>query len=298
MRNLLKQKRRFNTICGLLVLLVTASWMMVACQLDEQISSNPSDSQETTTTTTTGTAETTLAISQNSLGLITGATAQLTTVVNNAATGTEITWTSSNPAVATVDQTGKVTAVSAGTTYITAALGTLTEYCTVNVTNSEVAATSVSISPSSTSLTAAGQTYQLSPAVLPSNATNVTYTWKSSNTSVATVSQSGVVTAVANGTTTITITTNDGLTNNATITVAIPATTTTTTTTSYTVNTSYCTGCGHCRSACPNGAITISNRKAYIDQSKCTGCGSCYSACGRGAIQKTTTSNITAVYAN
>jgi uncharacterized protein YjdB len=291
MRNLLMKKRRINAVCGLLVLLVTAAWMLVACQLDEQISKDTTDSDETTTSTTTetGTAETTLSMSQSTLGMLTGATAQLSTVVNNAATGSELTWTSSNPAVATVDQTGLVSALTAGTAYITATLGTLTATCTVTVTNSEVTATSVSVSPTSASLTSAGQTRQLTAAVLPSNATNVTYTWKSSNTSVATVSQSGVVTAVANGTTTITLTTNGGLTATATITVAIATTTTTTTT--YAVNTSYCTGCGHCRSACPNGAITMSSGKAYINPSKCTACGRCYSACGRGAIQKTTTTN-------
>ncbi len=293
MRHLLIKKRRINTVCGLLALLVTAAWMMVACQLDEQISKDTTDTEDATasTTTETGTAETTLTMSQSTLGILTGATAQLSTVVNNAATGSELTWTSSNPAVASVDQTGLVSALTAGTAYVTATLGTLTATCTVTVTNSEVTATSVSVSPTSASLTSAGQTRQLTAAVLPSNATNVTYTWKSSNTSVATVSQSGVVTAVANGTTTITLTTNGGLTATATIVVSITTTTTTTTTTTYTVNSSYCTGCGHCRSACPNGAITISNRKAYIDQSKCTACGKCYSACGRGAIQKTTTTN-------
>jgi ferredoxin len=85
----------------------------------------------------------------------------------------------------------------------------------------------------------------------------------------------------------IKVTTNGGLTASSTITVSISSSSTV----SYTVNSSYCTGCGNCRSVCPSGAITISGRKAYIDQSKCTACGKCYTRCGRGAIVKTVTNN-------
>lgn len=51
-------KKRINTVCGLLALVVTAAWMMVACQLDEQISQDTTDTEDTTasTTTETGTA--------------------------------------------------------------------------------------------------------------------------------------------------------------------------------------------------------------------------------------------------
>jgi uncharacterized protein YjdB len=55
-----------------------------------------------------------------------------------------------------------------------------------------------------------GQTYPLKATVIPSNATDKSVTWKSSNTKIATVSSKGVVTAKKGGKATITVTTNDG----------------------------------------------------------------------------------------
>ena len=55
-----------------------------------------------------------------------------------------------------------------------------------------------------------GDTQTLTATISPSNATNKSVTWSSSNTSVATVSSSGLVTAKAAGSTTITVKTNDG----------------------------------------------------------------------------------------
>jgi uncharacterized protein YjdB len=72
-----------------------------------------------------------------------------------------------------------------------------------------VAVTGVSVSPTSTTLNV-GSTQQLTATVSPSNATNKTVNWSSGNNSIATVSSSGLVTAVATGTATITVTTQDG----------------------------------------------------------------------------------------
>ena len=81
---------------------------------------------------------------------------------------------------------------------------------------------SVSVSPTSVSVNV-GATQQLTATVAPSNATNKTSSWSSSNTSVATVSSSGLVTGVAIGSATITVTTQDG---NKTATSAITVTAT------------------------------------------------------------------------
>lgn len=82
-----------------------------------------------------------------------------------------------------------------------------------------VAVTGVSVSPTSASI-AVGATQQLTATIAPSNATNQTRTWSSSNTGIATVNSSGLVTAVAAGTATITVTTQDGnFTANSSITV-------------------------------------------------------------------------------
>ncbi|QSW91565.1 Ig-like domain-containing protein [Flavobacterium endoglycinae] len=83
-----------------------------------------------------------------------------------------------------------------------------------------VAVTTVSLSPTTASLNVGG-TQQLTPTVLPSNATNKSVTYSSNNTSVATVNTSGLITAVANGTATITVTTVDGSkTSTCTVTVS------------------------------------------------------------------------------
>ena len=86
-----------------------------------------------------------------------------------------------------------------------------------------VAVTGVTLNKSSTSITVGG-TEQLTATVLPDNATDKTVTWSSNAQSVATVSNTGLVTAVAPGTATITATTTDGgKTATCTVTVSAPA---------------------------------------------------------------------------
>ena len=72
-----------------------------------------------------------------------------------------------------------------------------------------VAVTSVSLEPTTASIVA-GNTQQLTATILPSNATVRDYKWKSSDESIATVSNTGLVTAIAAGNATITVTTTDG----------------------------------------------------------------------------------------
>ena len=82
---------------------------------------------------------------------------------------------------------------------------------------------SLTVFADKTTLTKAGETAQLTAKIIPENATNQNVTWKSGKTSVATVDQNGKVTAVANGTVTITATTEDGnKTASVNITVKIP----------------------------------------------------------------------------
>ena len=135
------------------------------------------------------------------------------------ATNKTVSWTSSNPSVATVSG-GTITGVSKGTATITATTTNgKTATCKVTVTEntSIVKPTGISISSSSLELEA-GQTGTLSATVSPSNATNKTVTWSSDDTSVATVSN-GTVTAVAQGTATITAQTFNGYKATCTVTV-------------------------------------------------------------------------------
>ncbi len=125
------------------------------------------------------------------------------------ATNKNVTWSSSNTSVATVDSNGKVTAVSNGTSVITVTTdnGNFKATCTVTVGNTTVAVTGVSLSSSSVTLTS--DTEVLTATVSPGNATNRNVTWSSSNTSVVTVSN-GVLTPVSAGTAVVTVTTEDG----------------------------------------------------------------------------------------
>ena len=82
-------------------------------------------------------------------------------------------------------------------------------------------ATGISLNKSALSFTTAGQTATLTATVTPEDATDKSVTWTSSNTAVATVSNTGVVTAVAEGTATITATTNDGTNLSAQCTITV-----------------------------------------------------------------------------
>lgn len=139
-----------------------------------------------------------------------GSTQQLNAAIAPAnATNQNVTWTSSNTAVATVNSAGLVTAVSTGTATITVKTADGNKTATSSITVAAIAVSSVAVSPTSSSLYA-GNTQQLSATILPANATNKNVTWSSNNTAVATVNSSGLVTAVSAGTATITATTQDG----------------------------------------------------------------------------------------
>jgi uncharacterized protein YjdB len=142
-----------------------------------------------------------------------GATYSLVdTVAPTDATNKNVTWTSSNQAVATVDGNGVVTvkdsAPFGGTTTITVTTvdGGRTDSCDITVRSP---VTSVTLTPTTLTLVQ-GNTSNLTDTVYPANATNPNVTWRSSNPAVVSVSSSGTVTAVSGGTATITVTTVDG----------------------------------------------------------------------------------------
>ena len=145
-----------------------------------------------------------------------GDTLNLTaTITPSTATIRNVTWSSSKDSVATVSatgtngQTGMVTAVSAGTVTITVhAADNKTATHDIIITAETVVVTGVSLNKASAELTA-GETLELTATVAPATATHPAVSWSSSNPSIASVS-GGLVTAVANGTATITVTTADG----------------------------------------------------------------------------------------
>ncbi len=151
-----------------------------------------------------------ITISPGSIDLMSGGSTTLTaTILPANATDKTVTWTSSAPAVATVNVAGLLTAANAGTATITAttADGGYTATASVRV---GIPVSGVSINPTSMTIEQLGGTGQLNAVIAPANATNKAVTWTSSNSAVATVSTSGLVTGVSMGTTTITATTSDG----------------------------------------------------------------------------------------
>ena len=119
-----------------------------------------------------------------------------------------VSFSSSNTGVATVDLNGKVTAVGIGTATITAKTNFETT-ATCVVTVSPITATSVSLNKSAISLKI-GETQKLTATVTPSNASNKTVTWSSSNNTVAAVDENGNVMGKVAGKARITVKTNDG----------------------------------------------------------------------------------------
>lgn len=142
-------------------------------------------------------------LSPPSLSVEVGRSVQLAATLRDAAgnvlTGRAIAWTASNPAIATVSQTGLVSGVAVGgPTFITASGRNWQASASVLV---EATVASVEIAPASTSLEV-GRTAQLIATLRDaagSVLTNRPITWTSSNPAVATVSQSGLVSGVAVG---------------------------------------------------------------------------------------------------
>lgn len=150
---------------------------------------------------------------------------QLTAIISPAdAVNQTVSWTSSDTNAASVSSTGLVTGISKGsaTITVTTADGNKTASCTVTVEDVVISVTSVALNKSTASISK-GLTDQLKAEVLPSNATNKNVVWSSSNSMIASVSSSGLVTGVSEGSTTVTVTTEDGnKTASCTITITSP----------------------------------------------------------------------------
>ncbi|HYR99477.1 MAG TPA: Ig-like domain-containing protein, partial [Gemmatimonadales bacterium] len=165
-----------------------------------------------------------------------GQTIQLTATPKdangNALTGRVVTWSSSNTSVASVNAGGFVTSGAAGSATITAASEGKSGTSAITVTSVPVASVTVSPAPASVQ---AGQTVQLTATPKDVNGNPLTgrvVSWSSSNTAVATVNASGLVTGVVAGSATITAT-SEGQSGTSAITVTPPSSTCPTSSTAF-----------------------------------------------------------------
>ena len=143
-------------------------------------------------------------LNETSTALVVGNTKQLTATVAPAnADDSTVTWKSGNTNVATVDQTGKVTAVGVGTTTITATAGGKSATCTVTVTAKPVPIEAIALRDAAVSV---GGTIQLESVFTPADTTQRDVIWTSSDRTIATVDANGRVRGVAEGKVTITVT--------------------------------------------------------------------------------------------
>ena len=183
--------------------------MVMACPQND-----PTPTPEPTPGPTPGletVAVTGVSLDQENLSLTTGESVTLVmTIEPDNATNKAVTWTSDDDSVASVEQDGKVTAQGPGDTIIRVktADGDFEATCSVKVTE-PVGVEDISLNRASLTIRITG-TETLVATITPDDATNKDVIWRSDNDGVASVEQDGTVTAVANGTTTITVTTVDG----------------------------------------------------------------------------------------
>lgn len=126
------------------------------------------------------------------------------------ATNKGVTWISSDKSVATVDNSGKVKGIKAGTATITAvaADGSNVKSNEISITVSAVKVESITVS-GSVDTVEAGKEITLTATAVPADASEKGVTWESSDTSIATVDNSGKVRGIKAGTVTITATTKE-----------------------------------------------------------------------------------------
>ena len=142
------------------------------------------------------------------------------TVLPADATDKSVSWTSDKEDVATVDANGSVTAKGNGKATITVTTKDQGKTASCEITVVQWV-TSISLDNTSLSLEIGDEVTLSVTSVLPDNANDKTYTWSSSDSAIASIDNSGMVTAKAKGKATIKATANDGNGVNATCSVVV-----------------------------------------------------------------------------
>ena len=165
-------------------------------------------------------------LNKSSLNIVANNSAQLSaTITPSNATLSDIYWVSDNPAIASVDQNGKVTGIKTGITTITAmAIDGSGAKATCKVSVATLFAENLTLNPSELTL-AINQSAKITPVITPDNATSTSLEWSTSNAGVASfkANSDGSITVLgaADGVATITCHTTDGSDLTATCTVTV-----------------------------------------------------------------------------
>ena len=151
-----------------------------------------------------------VAVSPDRIEITEGESTKLTAKISPAeAADRTVTWSSSDKVVASVDGSGNVQGLKAGSANITATAEGKSGKCTVTVKEKTVSVADVSLDRTELTLTE-GYSETLAATVKPDNATNRNVTWKSDKADIASVDGNGKVTALKAGVATVTVTTEDG----------------------------------------------------------------------------------------
>lgn len=190
--------KKKNSNSGMILALLTALAFTAGCNINPKV------------TVEADIPVTGITLGASQITLLSATTYQLTaTVTPSDADNPAYAWSSDNETVATVDQTGLVTAGTPGSASITVTTedGGFTARCAVDVFDGAV--TGVTLDSEVIELII-DDTMQLSATIVPAVAINKNMTWSAEPSGIVEVSATGMVTALAKGTATVTVTTEDG----------------------------------------------------------------------------------------
>src|SRR5699024_3213471 len=164
--------------------------------VSEVIGENESEKSDPITVTTKYSDVESVTVSPKTNNLDVSATRKLNAAVEPSTAKQDVTWSSDNEEVATVDSDGTVTAIAEGEATITVTSEGKTDTATVNVSEPVINVESVELSPKEIALEVE-DTEQLEATVNPSNADDKSVSYSSNDEGVATVNSSGLVIAVS-----------------------------------------------------------------------------------------------------
>ncbi|MDE7180030.1 MAG: Ig-like domain-containing protein, partial [Muribaculaceae bacterium] len=145
----------------------------------------------------------TVTLNVEDLTLLIGASEKLTaTVTPDNTTDKTVVWTSDKPEIATVSEDGTVTGIAVGTATITATCGEVSANCTVTVNSPVIEPTAIILSAENLWILK-GRKESVTAQVLPADTTDPEIIWSTADPSIASIDQSGIVTAISAGVTNI-----------------------------------------------------------------------------------------------